>query len=819
MAPAGDWEAMRAAVANGADAVYFGLADFNARHRAVNFTIDQVPQVMAFLRDHNVRGYVAFNTLVFSGELAQAAELIARLAAAAVDAVIVQDLGLLHLIHHMAPAMAVHASTQMTLTDARGIELVRQLGVQRVILPRELSIADIARIHSQTPVQLEAFVHGALCISYSGQCLTSEAMGGRSANRGQCAQACRLPYQLLVDGKPAAQQGQRAYLLSPQDLAAHDRIGQLAQAGVSCFKIEGRLKSAHYVAATTQAYRAAVDAASQRRAFSLPPEARAQLEQSFSRGFGHGFLDGADHQSLVPGLFPKSRGVLAGTVASITHRGLIVQLAGKPPVMLKPGDGVCFDQGHPQQDEQGGRIFVVRPAGAGRVEIELGHGQVNLSAVAVGSKVWRTDDPALRRRLEHSYSRPTIARRLPLNVAVHAAVGRPLEIRLHDSTGLVAQAQSSEPLAAARQHPVTVDLLREQLGRLGDTPYELADVQLTGDGSAMVPKSVLNELRRQAVASLLSQRAKAASVEVDTAALGRLRPPPAQHTPTSPALTVLVRSDEQLGALLEWLPQALLRPAMVYCEFEQPGRYPQAVAALKAAHLPVALVTPRIVKPGEDGLLAQLAACEPDAILVRNLSSIVFFRQQCPQIALLGDYSLNVANDLTASVLLQVGLKRLVPSYDLNLQQLGNMAARMDPGALELVLHQHIPMFHMEHCVFAAALSNNRDYRDCGRSCERHRVELQDRAGAVHPLVADAGCRNTLYNATAQSGAQFLRQLQRLGIGWFRVELLRESAQQMRQILDCYAQILSGAGATAQQQRSLEALHRLGITSGTLGYA
>jgi len=817
MAPAGDWEALRAAVANGADAVYFGLADFNARHRAVNFTIDQVPQVMAFLRDHNVRGYVAFNTLIFSSELVQVTELIARLAAAAVDAVIVQDLGLLHLIHHMAPAMAVHASTQMTLTDARGIELVRQWGVQRVILPRELSIADIARIHSQTPVQLEAFVHGALCISYSGQCLTSEAMGGRSANRGQCAQACRLPYQLLVDGKPAAQQGHRAYLLSPQDLAAHDRIGQLTQAGVSCFKIEGRLKSAHYVAATTQAYRAAVDAASQRRAFSLPPEGRAQLEQSFSRGFGHGFLDGADHQSLVPGLCPRSRGVLAGTVASITRRGLTVQLAG--PVMLKPGDGVCFDQGHPQQDEQGGRVFVVRPAGAGRVEIELGHGQVNLSAVAIGSKVWRTDDPALRRRLEHSYSRPAVARRLPLNVAVHAVVGRPLEIRLHDSSGLVAQAQSSEPLAAARRHPVTVELLREQLGRLGDTPYELADVQLTGDGSAMVPKSVLNELRRQAVASLLSQRTRAASIQVDPAALARLRPAPSPPVPTSPALTVLVRSDEQLSALLEWLPQAPLRPAMVYCEFEQATRYAGAVTAAKAAHLSVALVTGRIIKPGEDGLLAQLAACEPDAILVRNLSSMVFFRQQCPQIPLLGDYSLNVANDLMASVLLRAGLKRLVPSYDLNLQQLGDMAAHMDPGALELVLHQHIPMFHMEHCVFAAALSDGHDHRDCGRPCERHRVELQDRAGAAHPLVADAGCRNTLYNATAQSGAQFLRQLQRSGIGWYRVELLRESAQQMRQILDCYAQLLSGSSTTAQQQRSLEALHRLGITSGTLGYA
>ena len=194
LAPAGDWDAMRAAVSNGADAVYFGLSNFNARHRAANFSMEKLPEVMEYLHAHNVRGYLALNTLIFSDELGEAVEFVRRAGAAGADGIIVQDLGLAKLIHRMTPTLPIHGSTQMTLTEARGIEFVRRLGVERVILARELSIGEIQKITETTTVPVEVFVHGALCVAYSGQCLTSESLGGRSANRGQCAQACRLPY-------------------------------------------------------------------------------------------------------------------------------------------------------------------------------------------------------------------------------------------------------------------------------------------------------------------------------------------------------------------------------------------------------------------------------------------------------------------------------------------------------------------------------------------------------------------------------------------------------------------------------------------------
>ena len=392
LAPAGDWESLRAAVAHGADAVYFGLPNFNARQRAANFALAELPEVVGYLHDHNVRGYVTFNTLIFPDELQRATEYARAIADAGADAVIVQDLGLIELLRRLVPSLPIHASTQMTQTEPAGIELLRALSVSRVILARELSLAELTRLMRGTTLPVEVFVHGALCVSFSGQCLASESLWGRSANRGVCGQACRLPYQLVVDGRPHPL-GDRDYLLSPHDLAAYDRLPQLVELGVAAFKIEGRLKSAQYVAAATRVYRAALDAAVRREPHTLSSEAAASLSQSFSRGFGHGFLDGVNHQTLVPGRFPKSRGVYIGRVVEKTRGAVVVELAdaaAKCPA--KPGDGVVFDQGHPEQDEQGGRVFAVKPFGPAVGREKTGTGTAG-RPLAVSRRGWRGASP------------------------------------------------------------------------------------------------------------------------------------------------------------------------------------------------------------------------------------------------------------------------------------------------------------------------------------------------------------------------------------------------------------------------------------------
>ncbi|MBP3959653.1 U32 family peptidase [Gemmata sp. G18] len=848
LAPAGDWEAMRAAVANGADAVYFGLSNFNARARATNFTLAELPDVMTFLHARNVRGFVTLNTLIFSDELESVAEFVKSVAAAGADAVIVQDLGLVRLIKRIAPTLPVHGSTQMTLTEPRGIEFVTALGVERVVLARELSLNDIRKVTANTSTPVEVFIHGALCVAYSGQCLTSEALGGRSANRGQCAQACRLPYEMIVDGTKR-ELGDRAYLLSPQDLAAFDLIDPLIDAGVISFKIEGRLKGGPYVAATTQTYRKAIDAKLAHHDFALPRREQLDLAQTFSRGLTPGFLEGVNHQMLVRGRFPKSRGVRIGRVAGFTKNGVRIELCETVSDLVKAGDGVLFDIGKPHEQEPGGRVWraiVLRSV----VELYFEDGAIDFSQIPVGCDVYKTDDPALRKRLEQSYGQDKLAKRVPITGRVSGTVGGALTLSLSDGER-ESSATWAGPLELARKQPTSADEIREQLARLGDTPFELGAVAVDLPAGVMVPRSVLNDLRRQTAGALAERRievrkhaiAKGDALRALRGELGRPTPPPPfpkkeggteptavlspspfrggvgeglQAQPT-PRLTVLVRNLEQLDAVLAWAPpDGLPKPSAIYADFEDLRRYKDAVAKARAVGVPIGLAPVRVWKPGEDGFQALVARAEPDIVLVRNLASISYFREQLPDVRLIGDFSLNVANELTAGALMGAGLERLVPSYDLNWDQFASMVRRANADWFEPVVHQHMPMFHMEHCVFAAFLSTGKDHRDCGRPCDRHKVELRDRVGAAFPVVADTGCRNTVFNNLAQSAAEYVGRMRELGLRTFRVDLLREPPSQVASLLDRYARVIAGRDDGHETWRQLRVLNQLGVTRGTL---
>jgi putative protease len=279
-------------------------------------------------------------------------------------------------------------------------------------------------------------------------------------------------------------------------------------------------------------------------------------------------------------------------------------------------------------------------------------------------------------------------------------------------------------------------------------------------------------------------------------------------------LHVLARTLDQVETLLA-MPEEV-RPHSIYCDFEDVRRYKLAVDKCRAAKMPVALATIRIIKPGEEGWLNQVLLSEPDAVIVRNLAGIGFFREKAPHIPLIGDFSLNIANELTAEILRESNLVRAVPSYDLSWNQMAAMIGRFDPGWFECVVHQHMPMFHMEHCVFAHTLSEGKDFRDCGRPCETHKVDLKDSLGKAHPLIPDAGCRNTLYNGEAQSALSYLPKMKELGIRHFRLELLRESGEDVERIVREYRTVIDGSQQPRNALRSLRVVSQLGVTAGTL---
>ncbi|HBE69432.1 MAG TPA: peptidase U32 [Planctomycetaceae bacterium] len=836
LAPAGNWDCARAAVENGANAIYFGLdAGFNARARADNFHLDDLPELMQFLRSRNVRGYVTLNTLVFTDELTSLEQHVHKLAEAGVDAVLVQDLGVARLVREICPTLELHASTQMTLTGPEAIELARELGIRRAVLARELSIKEIEKISAATDMPLETFVHGALCVAYSGQCLTSESLGGRSANRGQCAQACRLPYDILRDGEQV-DLGDQKYLLSPQDLAAHDYVTQLIDAGVCSLKIEGRLKTPEYVANVCSHYRRAIDEALAGRQKLLSETERRELELSFSRGFSPGWLEGCDHKRLVPGLSSSKRGTLLGRVVEIRGDELRVDLVAP----VAPGDGIVISGDRFEGDEIGGRVYEIFASGkrttdakSGLVSLKLRRGQLErhsdqAAAIARGTEVYKTDDPQLTKRLRQSFSSADPRRRVPVRVKAHFAVGHKIRLEVKCPDSPTAQLDFDYVPDPARKHALNQETIQNQLGRLGGTVYELEDCATQIEGRPMVPLSVMGKLRKAMVAKLEEQRrvlpkacqatsvtdrllsesaSRSASALVGQAVSSDAAQESGQISGTS--LRVLCRSLAQLEQVVSQHPDGVI------ADFHDIRQYRDAVRICQSAEIPIELATLRIHKPGEDGLFKAMHRHGGDRWLVRNLAAVRYCIDH--RIAFACDFSMNVTNPITADQLLKWGAERVTASYDLNRDQLVELATAMHGKRLEVVVHQHMPMFHMEHCVFCSVLSPGKNKSDCGRPCDRHDVTLRDRVGAEHVLHADIGCRNTLYNGTAQSGAEAVAPLMQLGIQDFRVELLRDTDRgATERLIQLYRQLIAGEIDGQHVWRELKADNRIGVTRGTL---
>jgi putative protease len=708
--------------------------------------------------------------------------------------------------------MPMHASTQMTCTDAASVELARAAGASRVILARELSLDDVAQIRAKTDVELEMFVHGALCISYSGQCLTSEAIGGRSANRGACAQACRLPYELVVDGVKR-ELGDRAYLLSPEDLEASAAIPELVRLGVASVKIEGRLKGAEYVAATTRLYRRAIDAAMGDAEAPSEDERRTAL-QTFSRGSGLGFFEGVNHQRLVEARACDHRGVQVGVASGVRVVRGRKHVALRADAPIARGDGVLVEGGFASEGELGGRVWsievggadVERAAAGDEALVWLGPDKA-IGDGYEGRRVWKTNDPAREKEILARIDREPY--KTPIDVRISGAFG---EMPLYEATsarGAYARVTGDAPVEHARSAATTESAVREKLGRLGESPFVLGSLALDLPEGAMLPISSVNRARRALVDALVasSQRAHATTTATHVDVLALAAPP--DRAPPPAGLFVLCRTLEQANAAVDAGADG------VYLDFLELTGTGAALRALRArGDVHVTLSPPRIRKPGEEKIDAYLRDLAPDAILVRGLGAL--HEGGSDSIARIGDFSLNVTNKLTASEVLARGLAAFTPSFDLDAAQLvALLASPFGPWA-EIVVHHPMPLFHMEHCVFAALLSEGRDHKTCGRPCDRHAISLRDRAGMDHPVVADVGCRNTVFHAAAQSAAGVVASAQKSGVRRFRIELVRESADDVARIVKAYRALLEARATDAEVWRALKTEGGYGVVRGSL---
>lgn len=863
LAPAGDLVSLRAALAAGADAVYFGLDDgFNARARAKNFPLAELPAVVAEIHRAGTKAYVTLNTLVFEPELHEVARIVRGVAEAGADAIIVQDPAVALIARAIAPDLEVHASTQMTISSAAGAAFAKELGATRFVVPRELSVDEIRKLAEGTDLELEVFVHGALCVSWSGQCLTSEAWGGRSANRGQCAQSCRMPYDLLVDGR-ARDLGDVRYLLSPKDLAGVRAIPDLVEIGVHGLKIEGRQKGPQYVTTATAGYRRWVHALAEGAPRAEAESALARdvqaMSLSYTRGFGDGFLVGSDHQTLVEGRFPKHRGLFLGRVTKIGRSEVQVEPdpEGRPwtgalatdartaprgstkvslPILggsaesasgprietpaPRPGMGVVFDAGDPEdKNEPGGPIFRVEARGRATV-LGFGAPGPDLSRVRVGDRVWITQDPALARETEKALDAGA-AGRIPLAIEVSGRAGERLSVRARieadgplpiSLVGLDAHAESTSTLSPASARGLDATVLEEKLGALGGTPFRFLRIDTTRLGAGLhLPVSELKAIRRALVASLadrLGTNAGRSTSPGDPVATVRAAIPEVAPRDDAPILIPLCRSDEQLDAAIEaGVPEVEL-------DWMELVGLSKAAARAKQAGLRVVLAMLRVEKPGEEGITERIARLRPDGVLVRHWGAYTRFRDAPDRPFLVGDFSLNVTNSITARHLLSRGLDVVTASFDLDDAQLHALLDATPRGRVAVVVHHRIPTFHTEHCLYAHLLSEGRDFRTCGRPCEERRIDVRDHLGKEHPVIVDAGCRNTVFNAEPQSAAALVPGLLAKGVRRFRVDFVRETKAEARRVLAAYRDLLDGRVDAHEVARRLRVRDQFGVGQG-----
>jgi U32 family peptidase len=770
LAPAGSLDAVRAAVANGADAVYLGAVRFNARDDGAQLTLDELEEACRLARGRDRRVYLTLNVLVKPTELADALELLGEAVDRGIDAVIVQDLGLVRLIRRIYPRLEVHGSTQMTVHDASGARVAHRLGVSRAVLARENTLDDIRSIKAAVPeLSLEAFVHGALCISYSGQCYMSGMISERSANRGSCAQSCRKDY-VLAD-RASGEELDRGYLISARDLGAYDQLADMAAAGVECLKVEGRKKRPEYVATVSRTYRAALDRLS-RGEPALLAEAEVQpLVQIYSRGFTPGMLTGRTGREYVTRDQPDNRGVRLGIVTAARPSELTIEVT-EP---IEVGDGLGFARpGAVGGPTIGFTVTRVRTDGRDASRARVRQTVAAPESVPVGWHVVRTAHAALVAQARESYAplaSRTGQRKSRLDVRVFGSPGAHLRA-VFIADGETVTVRSETQLGAAAKRPLADAVLRDQFGRLGDTLYALAAVDTAGLAPGLfLPISELNHMRQTAVAELLALRAlREDAAQIDRragidGAVADLDVPASAPEARGYVLAAEVftvddaRAAADAGAteicidpFLRHPPPPVARVRALAAELDQRGvtlrlRTPTIVRSGERRFVQKWLDTGLPVLSGHLGIVAELGAAGRDVV---------------------ADYAINCFNQHTAAEILRLGARRVTLSVELTIDEMLAAAEPFPSRPFEVFVYGRPEGMTIEHCVLSAAF--NREPTTCRDLCVRDHtnVELTDPMGYVFPVATDSACRNRLLHSRPVDGSEYLPRLWNAGLRSFR---------------------------------------------------
>lgn len=788
--PAGDLTCMKTAVKYGADAVYFGAEQFSARSRASNFSEQDIYTGIEYCHKHGVKAYCTVNTLLFNDEFDDAFHLIYQLADAKVDALIVQDLGLAHLIHEALPTMPLHGSTQMVVHNAAGAKALADLGFERVVLARECTLDEIRSIHDQVDIELEVFIHGALCISYSGACYMSSFLGGRSGNRGDCAQPCRMTYDLLNKQGDIVFSG---YPLSTKDLNTLNRLGDLVKLGVSSLKIEGRMKKPEYIAATTQAYRQQLDALAKGKALNSKKLNYFQknLVQVFNRsGFTTAHWDGKAYADLMSLQSPKNTGRLVGSYHGHNHHHLEIRLSDDVQVgdgyVLRSPDGETFIAGYIEKMMINGR-----PAAQGIAGDIIQLPIDRKISPQTKSLFYKTYDKTIATLTKlPPYQRQYSAKPL-MHFYLYAEIGSPLifQVNTSEKEELVT-IPCSFVVTKAEKQKTDASKIQAQLERLGESAFEFGSLFFEAKEDVFLPASVLNRLRREAVAyyenDITVLPSKNDYMDNVYAVLDTI--PPAQINIGPPKLSVSVSGVAAAEKLLSTPADEIIISITMQKGEHWPNqqRWAKLLHDAKEAGKNLALTTDNIISERHYSShwerILQLADLGFTRFYTGNIGLFYDLSRHSLFPDLVADYTMNAINDVTLQALMRQGACEVILSPEMNYNDIATLSM-IGNLPLGLTVAGAFSLMTSEYCAIGSLVANTRQGVPCPMPCCQNDYMLKNKEGQTFSLVTDEFCRMHILGDKIYSLHSMIHSLEKAELDRWRIEGRFLSVELIRDLL------------------------------------
>lgn len=775
MAPAGSREAFIGAINAGANAIYLGGKRFGARAFAANFETAEMADLVRYAHLRGVSVYVTVNTLIFDDEVPELLEYTDGLVGADVDALIVQDLGMLDLLHRRYPFVPIHASTQTNAHNVAQVQFLKELGASRVILARETSVDVIREIKKAVDIEIEVFVHGALCVSYSGNCLFSSMVGHRSGNRGECGQPCRLPYTLLKDGVPVSEE---AYLMSTKDLMTLERLPELVEAGIDAFKIEGRMRKPDYVIQSVLSYRKALESIRDHFVFNTDEEVD-RLKRVFNREYTEGYVLNAAPHTLNNAYRPNHMGVEVGTVESFSRGKVEIRLSGD----LSVNDGIRII-GETDTGNVVSRIIL----GSGLVSTAHAGDVILLDSadpVVPGSAVLKTLDYSLVQSL-NGYLDPDW-KMIPLRGIARVFVGKPMELELQDADGNQIKAETAFVVPAAQNAPMSQMAIRTQLEKLGNTPFGWESLTVESDGQGFIPVKIINELRREAIEKISVLRTiprRVLSIIPETHHCLSAQPEPFM-------MTAKVRTTEQLNACLSAGIKIIYHEENLQVD---PISHPETKFYIQKRRI--------WPDPAKFELSSPSLVSEVGSLWLANHGSV-----PDPGKGLFGDQFLNVTNIHTAGLLLRSGFSGLTLSLELQKDRIQNFFNLFRSkfggiGVFEQIVYGRTELMLSKYCPIAKTMGANK--KNC-HLCEHGQYSLKDRMDYEFPLLNDGDCNIRVLNPKPLCLIDHLEFFKGSGFSRVRLDFTVETGEETTAIIDAFQRAL---------RKEPYSLNRRGMTYG-----